>query len=173
LVKGYEQFLTFFPKPFPYRRPAWILGGCLGLLNVAALVPAVFAPPAGGRISVTRYVAEHYNGSPAKVYALRAEEENPFQPYSFLRQSYYELPNVRFSQFSDYNELSEGMFGADTIGLLVIHQGELGNPAPYDKIKALHLQRVAVGVPPWILAIQGLYERNAWGEAYVLYEKAR
>jgi len=169
LVNGYRQFLTFFPKPLPYRRTVLFVGVCLGILNVMAMLPSIFTPPANGRIAITRFVRDEFPGYPVKMYSLQVEEQNPFQPYSFLRQSFYELPNVRPCPIPGYRSISREMFGPDTLGLLAVHQIELMNPELEDRIKTLGLRKIKDGVPHWVLTMEGFYDRNAGDGEYVLY----
>jgi len=128
--------------------------------------------PANGRMAITKYFRDDFSRRPVRIYSLQVEEENPFQPYSFLRQSFYEMPNVQIYQIPKYNMLSGNMFGSDTLGFLVVHQGELIDPDLNNRIKELGLIKVKDGVAPWILAMQGAYDRSARDGAYVLYAKA-
>jgi phosphatidylinositol glycan class B len=171
LMMGCQQAVALFRDPSSYRRAAVVAGWCLAIINLAALLPSIVSAPANGRMAITKYIRDDFSRRPVKVYSLQAEEENPFQPYSFLRQSFYELPNVQCYTIPDYRALSTSMFVADTLGFLVIHQGELANPDLSAKIKQLGLVRVKGGVPTWALALEGFYDQTALDAAYALYAR--
>ncbi len=173
IVKGYQQFLAFFPTASINRTWTLLFRLFFLSLNAIALVPSIFAPPANGRITITKYLQDNFHQYPARVYSLQREEENPLQPYSFLRQSFYEIPNVKIYQVSNYSLLSPNMFGSDTISFLVIHKGELLDRVLLNKINVLNLKILKNGVPDCILTIQNIYDRRAQYNEYVLYSNLR
>jgi GPI mannosyltransferase 3 len=156
-----------------YKSLLQVLTLILFTINGLALYVAIFITPSDGRIAITKYVFDHYPHVPAKIYSLSSEEENPFKPYSFLRQSFYEIPNVKIKSIDSFSVLSNDMFNEDSVGLLVIKRQDLQYSALLNKINSLHLKKLKSGNSNWVTNIEYLYYKEASATEYLLYGKAK
>jgi len=124
----------------------------LSVINVTALITVIFYKPSEGRIAMTRYIHTHMARS-AKVYFL--EGDNPFQPYSFLTQSFYDIPGLRFTSLAAYSKLEDEEF--DRADGLIIRHRVIKDTGVIRQIERLHLKVVKVGNYNWISAIKEVY----------------
>jgi len=139
--------------------------------NGIALGAAIFLAPSYGRIALTQFVYDHYPIHPVTIYSLNKDEVNPFVPFAFLRQSFYEMPNVSQKQIDRYENLKKEMFDNDGVTLLVFRKYELDNPVLVNKLDQLKFQEVYNGNPDWALNIAGLYFDDLENGEYVIFGK--
>jgi phosphatidylinositol glycan class B len=129
----------------------------ISLVNVIAMITVIFYKPSAGSIAITRYVYEHVNRD-ATIYFL--EGHNPFQPYSFLTQSFYDIPRLRFKSLTSYTVLNEQAFnGHDG---LIIRKGMNTDAALQQQIDRLNLKVVKSGNYNWTRILKNLY----WGKSF-------
>ncbi len=160
------------PVPRVFRRVLvyafLVIGICA---NCVALGTAIFLAPSYGRIALTQFVYDHYPTRPVTIYSLSKDEVNPFVPFAFLRQSFYEMPNVSQKPIDRYENLKKAMFDHDGVTLLVFRKYELDNPVLVNKLDQLKFQEVYNGNPDWALNIAGLYFDDLENGEYVIYGK--
>jgi GPI mannosyltransferase 3 len=137
--------------------------------NGIALGAAIFLAPSYGRIALTQFVYDHYPTHPVTIYSLNKDEVNPFVPFAFLRQSFYEMPNVSQKPIDRYENLKKSMFDHDGVTLLVFRKYELDNPVLVNKLDQLKFQEVYNGNPDWALSIAGLYFDDLENGEYVIF----
>jgi phosphatidylinositol glycan class B len=170
LIVSMQEFKEILSQ---YKKLLQPLMALLLIVNGMALYVAIFITPSDGRISITKYVFDHYRKVPTKIYTLSASEENPFRPFSFIRQSFYEMPNVKSKSIDSFSVLSNDLFNKDSLGLLIIKRRDLEDSTLVNKIRKLHLIQLKRGNLRWVAKLEYLYYREAEGTEYLLYGKTK
>jgi phosphatidylinositol glycan class B len=173
LIRG-VQYGRIYVARVP--RVLWKVSGYVFLVfgvgaNVIALCAAIFLAPSYGRIALTQFVYDHYPTHPVTIYSLNKNEVNPFVPFVFLRQSFYEMPNVSQKSIDRYENLNNALFDSDGVTLLVFRKYELDNPVLVNKLDQLKFLEVYNGNPDWALRIAGLYFDDLENGEYVIYRR--
>jgi phosphatidylinositol glycan class B len=179
LIRGVQYSRIYMARvPWVLRVPR-VLRNVLGYsflaigicANCIALGAAIFLAPSFGRIGLTQFIYDNYPAKQVTIYSLNKEEVNPFVPFTFLRQSFYEMPNVSQKQVDRYENLKKVMFNNDGVTLLVFRKYELDNPVLVNKLDQFQLQELSNGNPDWVLNIAGLYFDDLEKGEYVIYGK--
>lgn len=139
----------------------------LSAINIIALITIICYKPSEGRIAMTRYIYTHMDRS-ARIYFL--EGDNPFQPYNFLTQSFYDIPALHFTTLASYSNLKDEDFNrADG---LIIRYRVIKDTGLIRQIERLHLKVVKAGNYNWISTIKKAYYGKLFNDdGYVLLMK--
>ena len=82
-----------------------------------ALIISTNIYPSGGRMGITHFIHSNYGKKGVRLFHLNNEEENPYEPYSFLNQSVYYDSNVKSIALDSMN-LPDNL-RSDSINLIV------------------------------------------------------
>ena len=156
LIRGIYRISTFVPQWNIINRLSILLFSLLIFLNFIIMCAAALTVPSYGRIALTKYVHDNFKDRPVVIYSI-GDQEDPFVPFSFLNQSFYDMPKVYNRKLDSYNDLNLNLFCSDTVTLLVFHQGELKNIVLRDKIESLHLYKMYGGNLDFIVNVDGFF----------------
>ncbi|ANI89374.1 hypothetical protein A9P82_08765 [Arachidicoccus ginsenosidimutans] len=128
-------------------------------INIIYLVVALFSPPIHGRMAIAKYIYNHYPNE--QIQLLSFKQNNPFKPYSVLRQSFYEMKNLDYVSINHYDTLPQiKIIPFSTIKLLVIRRNDFTDSTISNLIHQSKITIVKTANPLWIDKIRDLVGIN-------------
>ncbi|MVT39535.1 hypothetical protein GO495_02960 [Chitinophaga oryziterrae] len=149
-----------------YRKPLITVGSALLMLNLTALIVMTYTPPSGGRIGITQFVYDNYRNKNIRLFHLGMEEENPYEPFSFLSQSFYYNPHIKSIILNDSSVTSLNGNVPDSLTFIVL-RGQTGRRFIDNK----NVRLIRRGYPLIAEKIVGWYSNEMNMGEYFLYEK--
>ncbi len=144
--------------------------GIFFILNMFLLGLSLFNAPAYGRIAITGIIFKKFtNEGQVNLYTRGGKEENPFDPYPGIKQSFYENPKLKIRTIANFNDLNRIQFDNDTLRLLIVRGYELEDPVVSSKIGELGLVKIATGIPNWIINVENMYYNDTKDNSYFIY----
>lgn len=92
-------------------------------LNVILLAISLFSPPQNGKIAIAETLSKSAEKEKVSLYGL--ESNNPYKPYTFLNQSFYNQNNLSFTKIESYESLSKSKSNKNR--LLIVQRKDLSN----------------------------------------------
>jgi phosphatidylinositol glycan class B len=136
------------------------------IVNSVALTITLFSSPENGRIQITKYVYDHFKDEKLKIYYIGAD--NPFRPYPFIRQSFYEIAPVTFQQLQYFEQIDTAHITGD-VNLLVLRRRHLHDGEIEDQLKSVEAEHLSSGKPSWCRYLLNMISYSPDGNDYVLY----
>jgi hypothetical protein len=131
---------------------------------------SLFNAPAYGRIAITNFIFNRYtNEREVNLYTRTGKEENPFDPYPGIKQSFYENSGLKIRTIASFNDLNKIQFGHDTLSLLIVRGYELDDSLLSSKIREPGLVKITTGIPKWLINVENLYYNDTKDNSYFIY----
>lgn len=151
-------FILFIIYTWKSRNAPFIYT-CIGILV------AITMPPSGGRMTITEFIDRRFAKEEVKLFYINRQEENPYEPYSFLNQAFYRNTRVHAIPMDGLNYSIPMNAAGDTTILLVV-RGNLAQKV--DEVKGMRLLKTGYPSIPARIA-EFYFGRLVRAEEYFLY----
>jgi len=154
LMLGYQNLqqvnirLGYFLKHRGLFRHIWTTMLCLVvLINILGLVISITKPVDRGNKYVTKHIREKFINQ--KIKLLYTSGNNPYSPWSFLKESFYSNKNVFTKKIFSPIEVHDNMPSTDTVLLICIARNQFAQYMQYRDLSKTRIFIEMQASPSW------------------------
>lgn len=150
------------------RAVVHLLVSVVFFVNLLFLSVAITHSAGDGRKYLTQYIYQNYQRT--KVTLYHTPNNNPYRPYSFLREKFYENKNININQISSVREIREGFPNVNGTVLLILGSSDLAETTSDYRLKKYSFFKVASAKPEWSQCFSKYYSMDNPNN-FFLYER--
>jgi phosphatidylinositol glycan class B len=155
LILGYENLLRANIRLFysvkrikVFRIIAALMLCTIVLINILALATSLNKRFDRGSKFITKYIYDKYRNQQIKL--LYTTGNNPYSPWSFLKESFYSNKDVLTKEIFSPLEIHENICSKDTILVICVAKNQLSQYYHHNNLSTNELAIEAKGSPDWV-----------------------